>query len=173
MREGIILIKKLWTEERTSFRGDYYTVKDAVCKPKPKQKPHPPIIVGGGGEKFTLKTAAELGDGWNIFGASIEDYKRKVDILTKYCNELGSRIEDIELSWSGDMILAENEKQLQKKVEKYKEQWNYRATIACTYDECIKTLQRYIDLGCTHFIFSLATFNEEKEAFINRIAPSF
>jgi len=166
MREAIILIKKLWTEEKTSLKGDFYNVKDAICKPKPLQKPHPPIIVGGGG-RFILKTAAELGGGWNTWGASIENYKEKVAILTKYCDDFGREIKDMELSWSGDIILAEDDKQLQR--EKYKTQ----GVIISTYDECTKTLQNYIDLGCRHFIFSLKSFNRETESFMERIGSSF
>ena len=52
LREGITLIKKFWTEEKTTFKGEYYEAKDAICKPKPVQKPHPPIMIGGGGEKY-------------------------------------------------------------------------------------------------------------------------
>lgn len=92
-----------------------------------------------------------------------------MDILTKYCDEYGRRIEDMELSWSGDMILAEDRKQLQRKVENYRTQ----SGIICTFSECIERLQEYVDLGCSHFVFSLGTFNEEKEAFIEAIVPSF
>jgi len=176
MREGVTIIKKLWTGEKSSFEGAFYKIKDAICIPTPIQIPHPPVIIGGGGEKHTLKVAAELGDGWNIWDASLESYKRKVDILTRYCRELGRRIEDGELSWSGNLILAEDERELKRKIEKHKTQRGiiaWHGGIIATYDDCVERLQRYIDLGCTHFIFSLATFNEEKEAFINRIAPSF
>lgn len=169
MREGVTIIKKLWTEERASFEGNFYNIKNAICKPKPIQKPHPPIIIGGGGEKYTLKTAAELGDGWNIWDAQHENYKRKVDILTRYCHEFDRRIEDLELSWSGNLILADDEKQLKRKIKKYKAQRG----MAMTYDECLDRLQRYVDLSCTHFIFSLGTFNDEKETFIEKIASSF
>jgi len=176
MREGVVIIKKLWTGEKSSFEGDFYTIKDAICRPKPIQNPHPPIIIGGGGEKYTLKASAELGDRWNIWNAPLEMYKRKVDILTRYCDELGRRIEDIEFSWSGNLIIAEDERELNRKIEKYKTQRgsiSWHDGIIATYDECVEKLQRYIDLGCTHFIFPMATFNEEKEAFIDRIASSF
>lgn len=176
MREGVAIIKKLWTGETASFEGAFYNIKDAVCRPKPIQKPHPPIIIGGGGEKYTLKASAELGDGWNIWDAPLERYKRKVDILTRYCDELGRSIEDLELSWSGNLILAEEKRELNRKIEAHKTQRRlvtWHDGIITTYDDCVERLQRYIDLGCTHFIFSLATFNSEKEAFINRIASSF
>lgn len=114
----MIIIKKLWTEERASFTGDFYNIEDAVCDPKPTQKPHPPIVIGGTGNTM-LKTAAELGDGWNTWHLPTEEYERKVDVFTKYCNEFGRRIEDIELSLWGHIVLAENKRQVKRKVERY------------------------------------------------------
>jgi len=172
MREGLIVIKKLWTEEKASFTGEFYRIKNAICKPKPVQKPHPPIIIAGG-SNLALKDAVELGNGWNIWGASVEDYERKVNLLKKYCDKLGKRIGDIELSWAGPMILGEDEKQLRRKIEKYKIKKETFGGIICTFDECPKILQRYIDLGCNHFMFNLGTFTEEKEIFIKRIGSSF
>jgi len=169
MREGITLIKKLWTEEKTSFQGDFYKAKEAICKPKPIQKPHPPIMIGGGGEKYTLKVAAEIGNIWNVWGASIEDFRRKVKILKEHCYNLERKIDDIELSWSGNILIAKNEKELNKKISRYGKDINF----VCTYDNCTEMLQAYIDSGCKHFIFSLYTFNEEKETFMEEIAPSF
>ncbi|MHA2399511.1 MAG: TIGR03560 family F420-dependent LLM class oxidoreductase [Promethearchaeota archaeon] len=96
LREGITLIKKLWTEEKTSFSGDFYEAKGAICNPKPVQKPHPPIMIGGGGEKHTLKIAAEIGDIWDRWGASIGEYRRKVKILHEHCDNLGRKTDDIE-----------------------------------------------------------------------------
>ena len=169
MREGITLIKKLWTQEKTSFQGDFYEAKDAICKPKPLQKPHPPIMIGGGGEKYTLKVAAEIGNIWNVWGASKEEYKKKVNILKEYCDSLEKNIDDIELSWSGNILIGKDEKHLSKKIRQYGKD----ITIKCTYNNCIDILQDYIDSGCTHFIFSLYSFNDEKETFMEEIASSF
>ena len=169
MREGIILIKKLWTEEKTSFQGDFYEAKDAICKPKPVQKPHPPIMIGGGGEKYTLKVAAEIGNIWNAWGPSIEEYRRKVNILKEHCDTFGRKIDDIDLSWSGNILIGKNEKQLNKKISRYGKDISF----VCTYDNCIEILQEYIDTGCKEFIFSLYSFNDEKETFMDEIASSF
>ncbi len=169
MREGITLIKKLWTEEKTSFHGEFYEAKEAICKPKPLQKPHPPIMIGGGGEKYTLKVAAEFGNIWNAWGVSIEDYKRKVNILKEYCDTLEKKISDIELSWTGNILIGKDEKHLNKLISKYGTDISFR----CTYNNCIDILQDYIDSGCTHFIFSLYSFKDELETFMEEIASSF
>ncbi|MFX1574476.1 MAG: TIGR03560 family F420-dependent LLM class oxidoreductase [Promethearchaeota archaeon] len=169
MREGILLIKKLWTEEKTTFQGNFYEAKNAICKPKPMQKPHPPILIGGGGEKYTLRVAAEIGNIWNVWGPSIEEYKKKVNILQKHCDEFGRKMDNIDLSWSGNILIGKNEKQLNEKISRYGKDISLR----CTYNNCIKKLQDYIDVGCREFLFSLFTFNEEKESFMEEIVSSF
>ncbi|MHA2394697.1 MAG: TIGR03560 family F420-dependent LLM class oxidoreductase [Promethearchaeota archaeon] len=169
MREGITLIKKLWTEERTSFKGDFYEAKNAICNPKPVQKPHPPIMIGGGGEKYTLKVAAEIGDIWDRWGASIDEYTRKVRILQEHCDSLGRRMDDIELSWSGPFLIGKDNQQLNKKIRQY----GRDKGIFCTYDNCIGILQDYIDIGCKQFIFVISGFNDEKETFMEEIGSSF
>ena len=55
LRESVEIIKKLWTQERTTYNGRYFTLKDAYCEPKPVQKPHPPILIGGGGREADIK----------------------------------------------------------------------------------------------------------------------
>ncbi|MHA2128127.1 MAG: TIGR03560 family F420-dependent LLM class oxidoreductase [Candidatus Hodarchaeales archaeon] len=169
MREGITLIKMLWTEDKTTFQGDYYQIKKTFCNPKPVQKPHPPIMIGGGGEKYTLKVAAEIGNIWDRWGASIEEYKRKVDILQGYCDELGRKWDDLELSWSGPFLIGKDNQQLNKKIRQY----GGEKGIWCTYDNCIKRLQEFIDLGCKQFIFVINGFNDEKETFTEEVASSF
>lgn len=169
MKEGITLIKKLWTEERISFKGEFYEANNAVCKPKPMQKPHPPIMIGGGGEKYTLKIAAEIGDIWDRWGASIEEYRRKVNILQEHCDNIGRSMDDIELSWSGPFLIGKDKEQLNNKIRQY----GGERGILCTYDNCINILQEFIDLGCQQFIFVVSGFNDEKETFMDEIASSF
>ena len=169
MSEGIKLIKKLWTEERTSFQGEFYEAKEAICKPKPVQKPHPPIMIGGGGEKYTLKVAAEIGNIWDRWGASLEEYTRKVNILNEHCDTIGRKFDDIQLSWSGNFLIGKNKSELNNKIRTY----GGEKGIHCTYDNCINILQDYIDLGCTQFLFVISGFNEEKEKFMEDIASSF
>jgi F420-dependent oxidoreductase-like protein len=86
--EALTVCRKLWTEERSSFDGRYYTLTDAVSNPKPLQRPHPPIWVGGAGEKLTLRIVAEQADVWNVVG-SVEEVTRKGAVLDRHCAEIG------------------------------------------------------------------------------------
>ena len=78
--EALTVCRKLWTEERASFDGRYYTLTDAIANPKPLQRPYPPIWVGGAGEKLTLRVVAEHADVWNVIG-SVEEVVRKALVL--------------------------------------------------------------------------------------------
>src|SRR5215472_12959042 len=68
MEEALRLILAMWTEKRTTFHGRWFHAEDAILEPKPVQKPHPPVMIGGSGEQLTLRVVARLGDACNLFG---------------------------------------------------------------------------------------------------------
>jgi alkanesulfonate monooxygenase SsuD/methylene tetrahydromethanopterin reductase-like flavin-dependent oxidoreductase (luciferase family) len=77
LHESISIIKAMWTEGYASFEGKYYQIKDAICNPKPIQKPHPLIMVGGSGEKYFLEVVAKHANRYNLFFGSPDEMKRK------------------------------------------------------------------------------------------------
>jgi F420-dependent oxidoreductase-like protein len=85
--EACAVIKALYTEARASFAGRYYQLDDATCEPKPKQTPLP-LLVGGGGEKVTLRIAARWADEWNVWGTP-ETLAHKGAVLDDHCRDLG------------------------------------------------------------------------------------
>jgi F420-dependent oxidoreductase-like protein len=89
--EAIRVLKALWTQPRATFRGDYYRLEGAICEPKPIQRPHPPIAVGGSGEKVTLRLAAEHAAIWNVPLPSdgLDGLRRKIDLLDERCRAIG------------------------------------------------------------------------------------
>ena len=93
--EACELIKRMWTEVAPSFRGQYYEIKDAYCEPKPVQKPYPPFVIGGVGEKLLLRVVAEHADIWNFTGGGAESFSRKAGILDQYCADIGRDPEEI------------------------------------------------------------------------------
>jgi F420-dependent oxidoreductase-like protein len=95
LEEAIQIIRKMWTDEPSaSFNGRYYQINGAYCNPKPIQKPSPPILVGGGGERKTLRIVAKYADACNLYG-SIETIKRKLDILKEHCKSVGRDYDSI------------------------------------------------------------------------------
>jgi F420-dependent oxidoreductase-like protein len=87
--EACQVIRKLWTEEVADHEGPAYRLAGAVQNPKPVQKPHPPIWLGGAGEQRTLRVVAEHADVWNLAGSDVADGIRKSQILDRHCEELG------------------------------------------------------------------------------------
>src|SRR5215467_5497608 len=96
--EACQVVKKLWTEERADFEGRYYRLTGALAMPKPLQKPYPPIWIGGGGERKTLRIVAQHADVWNMAGGSIEDGRHKVEVLKRHCEDVGRDVAEIRLS---------------------------------------------------------------------------
>lgn len=164
MKEAVEIIKKLWTEQKATYKGKHYQITEAICTPKPVQKPHPPITIGGSGEKHTLKVTAEHADRLDFgYLPTLEQYKHKLQVLEKHCKAIGRDFRKIEKScWpAGQIIIAPNHKELEIKVQRLKPKNITREdfdkeNLVGTPDECTAELQPYVDLGVTHFMMYFA-----------------
>jgi len=94
LREAMQIILSLWTEDQTTFEGRYYQVRDAINQPKGVQQPHIPVLIAGGGEKVTLKLAAEYADVCNVID-SPDGLRHKFDVLKKHCENVGTDYDGI------------------------------------------------------------------------------
>jgi F420-dependent oxidoreductase-like protein len=160
LNEAVEIIKKMWTKEKASYNGKHYTIRDAVCEPKPVQKPHPPVTIGGGGEKLTLKVTARHADRYDWgYIPSVEEYKRKLKIMKKHCDAVGRSFDEIEKScWpTGQIFIGEDRKELKKKILQLKPKGVsledfMRTSFVGTPEDFRKQLQHYLNLGVTHFM---------------------
>src|SRR3954451_12438839 len=89
LAEACEVIRLLWTEERSSFGGRFYDIRDAAANPKPVQTPHPPIWIGGSGERRTPRVAAQQADVWNAPEGSPEEVARLSSVLDDHCVAIG------------------------------------------------------------------------------------
>ena len=87
--EALRVIKALWTEDTASFDGQHFRLEDAICNPKPVQKPHPPIVVAGQGAKKSLRVVATHADEWNGTGIEPAEWSRISHVLTGHCDAIG------------------------------------------------------------------------------------
>ena len=107
--EGVEMIVKLLTvdEPIANFTGAYYSLTDARCEPKPVQRPHPPIAIGGNGPTRTLRTVAKWAQHWNSLSDGPETWKKHHEILLQRCAEVGRDPKEIDCSvnlrWTGDV----------------------------------------------------------------------
>jgi len=96
--EACEVIVGLLSRETFSFTGRFYELDSARCNPKPVQRPHPPVCIGGSGERRTLRTAARFAQHWNFVGGTAEEFARKRDVLHQHCADLGRDPAEILLS---------------------------------------------------------------------------
>ena len=96
--EACQVLVGLLTQESTTFAGDYYRLEDARCEPTGVQRPHPPICIGGSGERRTLRTAAKYAQHWNFVGGTVEQFAHKRDVLHQHCADIGRDPAEIMLS---------------------------------------------------------------------------
>jgi F420-dependent oxidoreductase-like protein len=104
--EALQVLKAMWTQERAEFEGRYYHLRGAINEPKPVQKPHPPLWIGGGGERVTLKLVARYGDACNV-GGDAETVRHKLDVLRGHCETVGTDYERIVKSSEVHAILGD------------------------------------------------------------------
>ena len=88
----------LLSDETTDFDGSYYHLKGARNEPKGPQRPHPPICIGGSGEKRTLRITAKYAQHWNFVGGPPQVFARKRDVLASHCADIGRDPKEIRLS---------------------------------------------------------------------------
>ncbi|MGD0595120.1 MAG: LLM class F420-dependent oxidoreductase [Acidimicrobiales bacterium] len=96
--EACEVIIGLLSEDTTSFAGRYFQLTSARCNPKPVQRPHPPVCIGGSGEQRTLRTAARFAQHWNFVGGTVEEFAHKRDVLHEHCAAIGRNPSEILLS---------------------------------------------------------------------------
>ena len=87
--EAVEVIVSLLTLQTTTFAGKWFQLTDAWCEPKPVQRPHPPIVIGGTGERRTLRTAARWAQHWNFPGGPVEMWQHKRAVLQEHCAAIG------------------------------------------------------------------------------------
>jgi F420-dependent oxidoreductase-like protein len=96
--EACEVIRLLWTEKYADFEGTYYQLKQASCDPKPIQQPYPPIVIGGSGERRTLRIVAKYADVWNFAGGPMDQFRHKLAVLEEHCRAVGRDFTSIEKS---------------------------------------------------------------------------
>jgi len=188
MDEALEVIKRMWTEDRASYEGKYYRVREAVCEPKPLQKPHPPIwigVIGGfpggeeesfqrgrervGEEKALMTAAAKHADVWNNTPTTPEVYKKRLGVLKEYCLRVGRDYGEIRKSLETQVLIAEDEKELNKAMDRIKnlnpQQKFYgpidvyeKFCLVGTPEDCIRQIEEFTDLGVTYFMLWFLDF---------------
>ena len=171
--EAVEIVTSLLSHNRTNYQGDHYTILDAPLDPKPVQTKIP-LMIGGGGRKRTLRTAAIHADEWNYWGMP-SDIAELCQVLDAHCDDVGRDPAEIERSACTLMFIADNE----EKLERFRDTDFGRATIVGTPTEVIDIVGEYAEVGLDELIVPDFTFGplerkkESMDLFIEQVAPAF
>jgi F420-dependent oxidoreductase-like protein len=89
LEETLQICQQMWGDQHGPYQGRHYQLAETMCFPEPISKPHPPILVGGGGERKTLRLAARYADACNVFATTPDDVAHKLDVLRSHCDAEG------------------------------------------------------------------------------------
>ena len=185
LTESIEIIRRIWTQEKASFKGKHYTISDLVSYPKPVQKPYPPIWVGGKGERL-LRITAQHADYANFAACSPIEYQEKLDVLKRQCLNMNRDFEQIVKTWHGRVIIVNDENHLRREALKAKESSTndevrklgldeyLGKVIGGTPEQCVEKIRKYVDLGVTYFIphFPYEKDLKTTHVFIDKVASA-
>jgi len=178
LRESVEIVRSMWTEAETTYKGKYYDIIRANCDPKPIQKPTPPIWIGGGGEQLTLRVVAMHADCSN-FGGSPEEWARKRQTLLGHCATVGRDPATIRMTWSPELFIRETEAELKEAGSRSLFGENYdewrKGNLVGTPDEVADKVATYLKLGCSGFIPWSADYPETQsiELFAQKVMSNF
>jgi F420-dependent oxidoreductase-like protein len=171
LEEACQVVKGLLTQPRTTFDGEYYELTDAPCEPKPVQDPLP-LLIGGGGERRTLRIAAQFADEWNVWGTP-ELLAQKGAVLERHCADVGRDPSAIQRSTQALLFMSEN----QEFLDRIRAADVPRPMVIGTPPEVTDILGRYVEAGVDEFIvpdFTLPAAGDQRweimDRFINEAA---
>jgi F420-dependent oxidoreductase-like protein len=150
--EALHIAKLMFTEERPSFAGKYFRIDRALNVPRPIQDGGPKILVGGAGEKRTLRIVAKYADISNWF-PGLDDSKRKLEILARYCEEEDRNPASILKTVMAPCLLAVDEAQARYLKERIPAERRAVMGDPVTPEQAVERLQPYLDAGIGGFTF--------------------
>ena len=145
--EVLQIALQMWSGNEDAYNGKYYQLDRTLCSPMPLSKPHPPILIGGMGEKKTLRLVAQYGNACNLFARmGLDTIRHKLDMLKRHCDEVGRTYGDIEKTTLSTVHLAPDKLSPKDVIEEI------RSLAALGIDQCI------FNMPNTHEITPIETF---------------
>jgi probable F420-dependent oxidoreductase len=153
LAEGIEVIRRMWSDEAPAFAGSHYTIDGAVCDPRPRQSPAPPIWIGGEGDRVH-RVAARCADGINVRWWSPEQMAARGSFLEAACREVNR--EPASLGRSVTLLLAvDGDGRRARDIRDRFASIPGPGVIAGTPEQCVRRLRPYLEAGVRHFLFTI------------------
>jgi F420-dependent oxidoreductase-like protein len=153
LEETLQIAKQMWSSNNGPYEGQHYQLAQTLCSPQPLSKPHPPIMIGGTGEKKTLRLVAQYADACNLFaGMGLDVVRQKLDVLKAHCDTVGRNYDDIERTTLATVNIAPGQ---------------------MTASDVIKQCRDLASVGIQHAIFNMPNVHEISplESFARDIIP--
>lgn len=181
LKETIELLKRMWgDEEEVTYQGRFVQTDHVVCQPKPPRQI--PILIGGAGEKVTLKLVAQHADLWNNLAGQQPNLAHKIDVLKGHCDAVGRDFSEIVVSQQCLVTIAATAEEAAPMADRAQKIFGGHMgdpkgpiAITGTADQCCEAIQKHIDLGCTGFVmefFGKDTI-EPAQRFAEEVVPNF
>ncbi|MFU8815133.1 MAG: TIGR03560 family F420-dependent LLM class oxidoreductase [Pseudomonadales bacterium] len=179
LEEATQIVRRMLTEERTSFSGKHFQVDDASCLPRPVQE-RLPIWIGGVGEKRTLKIVADHADGWNAAYLAPEEFARVNGVLNHWCEDEGRDPASLKRAVNVTFNLGLNDADVTRQRQVLKDDWGAAAerisggALLCTPDQAVERILEYVAAGADEVNIALrAPWDEEAlDAYLEYVMPA-
>ncbi len=180
LEETAQILKALWTEERASFEGRHFRVRDAICEPKPLRRP--PILIGGGGERVLMGIVARHADIWNNLAIFQPQLGAKIEALKRRCDEEGRDFDTLEVSQQCVVVIAEDDVSATESLAKAQKIYGHHMGAALeehgiwgTPDRVIERIEQHRALGCDGFAIEFFGRDTRVPArlFAEKVLPAF
>jgi alkanesulfonate monooxygenase SsuD/methylene tetrahydromethanopterin reductase-like flavin-dependent oxidoreductase (luciferase family) len=174
LAEAVQVLKVMWRDSPATFHGRYYRVEEAYCNPRPD--PAPPIMIGGAGEKRTLRITAEHADWHNMPSAPIEVVEHKLGVLRAHCDAVGRDPATLYKTGSINAVAVAPTRAEARRMAEASPFYKPDAPSAAAVGEpgdVAEQLRRYADLGMEHLIIRFADFPKLDGAmrFVEQVLP--
>ena len=181
LKETIELLKRMWGDEQeVTYQGRFVQTDHVVCQPKPPRQI--PILIGGAGEKVTLKLVAQHADLWNNLAGQQPNLAHKIDVLKGHCDAVGRDFSEIVVTPQCLVTIAATAEEAAPRADRAQKIFGGHMgdpkgpiAITGTADQCCEAIQKHMDLGCTGFVmefFGRDTI-EPAQRFAEEVVPNF
>ena len=178
LEEAAQVLKAMWTTDEAYFSGEHYTLAGAITRPKPLQRPHPPLWIAGGGEKRTLRIVAKYADFAN-FGDDLDTFRHKSNVLADHCAAEGRDFGDIGRTIHLMSVIGRDRADLDAKLEvaarrrgttpaEFEEEH-----LAVTVPQAVQMMGEFSEAGCVEMILYFYDMGEQdsQDLFASEVMP--
>jgi len=169
LEEAVQIIRMMWTEDDVTFHGKHYSIENTYCNPKPD--PLPPIVIGGWGEKYTLRVVAKYADWWNGGYLDVETWTHKMNVIAGYCDDVGRDFDEIVMSSVYGVGIADTDAEALQVAKSTPHSLEYG--LIGSPETLVSKFGEWIDVGVEYFqlYFPLITDAKATQRFADEVIP--